>query len=517
MGNNIYSTYMRKNIGKAGLGVVAMLICQNAVFVSAVLAAAHPAGTNVTNNGTVYMITDDGQRRPYTSAGAFLSYGFNTWTSVAPASTEDMALPEGSFIPPRDGKIVCSDRGTDKGTCYLITNSKRAAFVSAQVFKSLGFDFGKALYGDVSFLQQDADITSAGEQHRPGVLINKNGTIYLVESGGLMGIPSMAVLSTWGYTAQDAVNANTPDGQLSQSSVVSARQGAQLSPGSKQASGGSLYQSYIDTYPSLPTKTISAPQDGALVIDLIKSIENLPSTDFSIAYPYMTANSVDMLTKIPDFKKYLESTTFSLPAMSAWNSKIEVYEGGVQALYTQTEIQTDSGYKNNIYWVCKKENGVWKWDLVGTLKLQQQMSLATNPNDTYTAGTGTDGIAITNAFFSEDNYVNDPETWIFVQIRNTGTTAINKFGILVYFNNIVVIDTEAYYAMQPDQTLYLALPLGSYWKINGVKNTPGQYAAEVRVGLGNTSNETNLTDNKYTATANFSQKPTSSMPNLVGN
>ena len=30
-------------------------------------AAAHSAGTNVLNNGTIYMVTTDGQLRPYTS------------------------------------------------------------------------------------------------------------------------------------------------------------------------------------------------------------------------------------------------------------------------------------------------------------------------------------------------------------------------------------------------------------------------------------------------------------------
>src|SRR6185312_17234132 len=87
----------------------------------AALAAVHADGTNVSDaSGTVYMIVS-GQRRPYTSAGAFLSYGFNSFASVAQASAEDLALPVGSFIPPQDGSIICSDRGSDKGTCYEIS------------------------------------------------------------------------------------------------------------------------------------------------------------------------------------------------------------------------------------------------------------------------------------------------------------------------------------------------------------------------------------------------------------
>jgi hypothetical protein len=212
------------------IGTAASLLFGSITGINPALAATHSAGTNVSHNGTVYMITDNGQRRPYTSAGAFLSYGFNSWANVSPASAEDLALPEGSFIPPRDGKIVCSDRGSDKGTCYLITNGKRAAFVSAQVFKDLGFSFAKSVSGDVSFLTADSNISTSSEQHRAGVLINKNGTIYLVVSGGLMGIPSMDVLATWGYSTADTVPANNSDNSLAQTSVISARQGAKLSP-----------------------------------------------------------------------------------------------------------------------------------------------------------------------------------------------------------------------------------------------------------------------------------------------
>jgi hypothetical protein len=60
-------------------------------------AAAHSVGQNVsTPDGTVWMIFQ-GQsgvcRRAYTSAGAFLSYGFNSWSQVVAANSDDTALP----------------------------------------------------------------------------------------------------------------------------------------------------------------------------------------------------------------------------------------------------------------------------------------------------------------------------------------------------------------------------------------------------------------------------------------
>lgn len=209
---------------------VVFILLGNLFLSQSAFAAAHPAGANIISGGTVYMITADGQRRPYTSAGAFLSYGFNNWVGVQQANSDDLSLPVGSFIPPRDGKIICSDRGTDKGTCYLITNGKKAGFVSAQVFQELGFSFSNTTMGDVSFMENDNDISDSSQSHKPGTLINKNGTIYLILPTGLSGVPSTDVLKSWGYSLSDAVTANISDSQLLQTYVMSTRQGAELMP-----------------------------------------------------------------------------------------------------------------------------------------------------------------------------------------------------------------------------------------------------------------------------------------------
>lgn len=194
-------------------------------------AAAHAAGTNVsTSDGTVYMIMSDGTRRPYTSAGAFLSYGFNSFASVVTANADDLALPVGPFIPPQDGKIICSDRGADKGTCYLITEGKKAGFVSAAVFTGLGFSFSRVGYGDVSWMSSAANIESSTEAHRPGVLVNNAGTVQLVGTSGLMGIPDLATFNSWGYSFADVVPANTADKAMTQTGVMAARVPGQLSP-----------------------------------------------------------------------------------------------------------------------------------------------------------------------------------------------------------------------------------------------------------------------------------------------
>ncbi len=55
----------------------AAAIALSALAPFAAHAAAHAAGTNVkSSDGTIWMVMPDGTRRAYTSAGAFLSYGF---------------------------------------------------------------------------------------------------------------------------------------------------------------------------------------------------------------------------------------------------------------------------------------------------------------------------------------------------------------------------------------------------------------------------------------------------------
>lgn len=198
---------------------------------STTLPLTDSAGTNIIANGTVYMITADGQRRPYTSAGAFLSYGFNSWTTVLPASAADLELPiSTNFIPPRDGKIICSDRGIDKGTCYLITNSQKAGFTSEKIFKDLGFSFNQSLNGDISFLPSTDNINNSNQAHATGVLINKSGTVYLVGNNGLLGIPDMNTLNSWGFVLSDVVKANAADSLKVQTGIMQTHMPGALSP-----------------------------------------------------------------------------------------------------------------------------------------------------------------------------------------------------------------------------------------------------------------------------------------------
>ncbi len=236
---------MQNSFSKKVLAVgaaVAMTLLTVAPF-GALADSPHAVGTNVVDSsGTVYMINASGQRQPYTSAGAFTSYGFNSFASVVPASSADLALPVGSFIPPQDGTIFCatSTKGSDvAGECSLITGGMKAAFTSAAVFTGLGFSFSHAQYGDSSFLTKTANITSASSAHLPGVLINKSGTVYLVGANGLLGIPDLATFNSWGYSFANVVPANAADMSMTMTGVMAMRQPGQLSPTATTGSTGS--------------------------------------------------------------------------------------------------------------------------------------------------------------------------------------------------------------------------------------------------------------------------------------
>ncbi len=212
------------------------MVASGLVAPSAALAAAHAPGTifrSSPSDQTIWFITNDNSRRAFTSGGAFLTYGFLNFGQVVDGNSDDMGLTAGSFIPPRDGSIFCatSTKGSDvAGECALITGGMKARFTSAAVFAGQGYSFSRAQYGDSSFLANTSNIDNAGAAHRQGALVNVSGTVYLVGTSTLLGIPSVDVFNTWGYSFADVVPANAADNSMTKSGVMCARVPGQLNP-----------------------------------------------------------------------------------------------------------------------------------------------------------------------------------------------------------------------------------------------------------------------------------------------
>ena len=198
---------------------------------------AHPEGANVVGpDGTVYRVAN-GTRSPYTSAGAFLSYGYNNWGEVETANSEDMALPVGTYtptassgsmptyIPPRDGSLI-----NDHGTIYIVYDHYRQGFTSAQVFTGLGYKFTDVLPGDASFLSELSPINSADIAHPSGTVVNDHGTICTIQSpfktGGKPGkkcFATLADMNSWGVKTNEIIPANSFDHDLPINGVIATR------------------------------------------------------------------------------------------------------------------------------------------------------------------------------------------------------------------------------------------------------------------------------------------------------
>lgn len=236
----------------AGVAAFSMIAMAAPAF-----AAAHAEGTNVNKAGTIGMIIG-GQFRPYTSAGAFLSYGFNSWSTVVEANADDSALPVGSFIPPQDGSIIFSDRGADKGTGYVISGGSKYGFPTEAIFKGQGYSYANAMWADVSWMPMGGVINSADAAHLPGTLVNNAGTVQLVGNTGLMGVPDLATFNSWGYSFAKVVPANANDKAKTQTGVMATRQAGQLSPVSMGTNPG-------QTGPVTAMLASTNPASGTLV------------------------------------------------------------------------------------------------------------------------------------------------------------------------------------------------------------------------------------------------------------
>jgi hypothetical protein len=224
-----------KFLSKTVSAVSSVALAASMLAMPLVSHAASAGGVYSTPDGTVWFVTSDMQRRPFTSAGAFLSYGFLTWGQVMAADASVTALPAGSFIPPRDGSIFCATatKGTDvSGECALVTGGMKAAFTSAAVFGGLGYSFANAQYGDSSFLSKTSNIDNSSAAHSPGVLVNNAGTVQMVVSGGLWGVPSVDVFNSWymNFGFAQVVPANAADKAMTQIGVIPARVAGQLNP-----------------------------------------------------------------------------------------------------------------------------------------------------------------------------------------------------------------------------------------------------------------------------------------------
>ena len=182
-------------------------------------------GSNIAISGTIYFLDHNGFKRPYTNAGDFLSFGFNSFSSVLSPNQDEQNLPIGRFVTPMDGSLI-----NDHGTVYLVSRGTKAGFTSANVFLSFGYKWNNVVVGDVSFMDLGPILDSSSRAHLAGTLVLDHGTVYLLAEDGKMGIPSIPVFNSWGYNFNEVVQANSFDQALPMSSGIMQTRGVTLSP-----------------------------------------------------------------------------------------------------------------------------------------------------------------------------------------------------------------------------------------------------------------------------------------------
>lgn len=183
---------------------------------------AHPAGTLVSDNGTIYEINGR-WRTGYPSVPVFRSNG-NRFEEVVPASEGDRGLPALGVAKYRDGDLI-----VDQGVVYIIYQGKKYGFTSREVFEDLGYNFANVYLGDLSAYPEGGQITRSDIAHSYGTIVNSKGTLFLMTPFGKQGIPSMAIAQSNKLRLEKVVPANAADDMVPQISLMKFREGSLVS------------------------------------------------------------------------------------------------------------------------------------------------------------------------------------------------------------------------------------------------------------------------------------------------
>ena len=93
----------------------------------------------LTSDGTVYLVSS-GQRQGFPTLPVFTSYGYQL-SQIRKASSADLALPTGPVLSYASGSLVLAA----DGTVYLIENGSKRGFTSAAAFLQRGYSFSSVL------------------------------------------------------------------------------------------------------------------------------------------------------------------------------------------------------------------------------------------------------------------------------------------------------------------------------------------------------------------------------------
>jgi archaellum component FlaF (FlaF/FlaG flagellin family) len=107
-------------------------------------------------------------------------------------------------------------------------------------------------------------------------------------------------------------------------------------------------------------------------------------------------------------------------------------------------------------------------------------------------------------YLEENPKVGDKNLTLYVKIDNKGTTTVNSYGVVVQLNGSDVLEsTENALPLAPGQSVVLAVPMGRYWDLQGVKKDAGTYRTDIDVYLNPSSLDADNSNNGYYMTTEF--------------
>ncbi|MDP3994166.1 MAG: hypothetical protein Q8P75_04275 [bacterium] len=201
--------------------------------VTAPVAGAHPNGTLILDNGTIYLVVE-GKKRGFRNPEEYFSHGYKFAQAVA-ANDADRSLSDSDepIEKALDGTLALDK--TDNRTIYMIAGGQKRGFTSAEVFHALGYQFNQAVPIDLGDYPAGDPITGESTTHPNGALLldkNDGRTVWWVLNGQRQGFQSAEVFFTYGFSFGKIVPATDADMALAEGALVKFRDGTIVADGS---------------------------------------------------------------------------------------------------------------------------------------------------------------------------------------------------------------------------------------------------------------------------------------------
>ena len=200
--------------------------------VTASVAGAHPNGTLVLDNGTIYLVVG-GMKRGFRNPEEYFSHGYKFAQAVA-ANDTDRSLPNSDqpIEKALDGTLALDK--TDNRTIYMIAGGQKRGFTSAEAFHALGYQFDQAVPIDLSDYAVGDPVNAESTAHPNGALVldkNDGRTVWWILNGQRQGFQSAEVFFTYGFSFDKIVPATDADMTLAGGALVKFRDGTIVADG----------------------------------------------------------------------------------------------------------------------------------------------------------------------------------------------------------------------------------------------------------------------------------------------